>query len=228
MSTTNEPTKRTFEVLGSAETITLTDFRGIVAGYTGRDMAAVQHHIDELAAIGVAPPPEIPMFYPVDAELFDSCGEHPGSVNLTSGEIEPLYIRHNGRFYLGIGSDHTDRDLETKDIGASKRACPKPVAAQVVALDGLGSLCLDGCTARSWADGRPYQEGTLDGIRTPADIVELLLERTDIGDQDFLCLGGTLPLLDGKFIDGTEWRLELAFPDGTTLEHTYKMTKGTD
>jgi hypothetical protein len=226
MSTTNEPAERTFEVLGSGETITLTNFRGIVAGYTGRDMAAVQHHIDELAAIGVAPPPEVPMFYPVDAELFDSTGEHPASPNLTSGEIEPLYIRHDGRYYLGIGSDHTDRDLETEDIGASKRACPKPVAAQVIALDGLDSVSLDGCTARSWVDGRLYQEGSLDGIRTPADIVGLLLERTDIGDEDFLCLGGTLPLLDGKFVAGAVWRLELAFPDGTTLEHTYKMTKG--
>ena len=28
----------------------------IVAGWTGRDAAAVQHHIDELAAIGVKPP----------------------------------------------------------------------------------------------------------------------------------------------------------------------------
>jgi hypothetical protein len=56
--------------------------------------------------------------------------------------------------------------------------------------------------------------------------VELLLERTDVGDGDFVCLGGTLPLIDGKFTDGAVWRLELAFPDGTTLDHTYKMTKG--
>ncbi|NKX55739.1 DUF2848 family protein [Arthrobacter mobilis] len=221
-------TVRTFEVIGTGETITLTGFHGIVAGYTGRDLAAVQHHIDELAAIGVAPPPEVPMFYPVDAELFDSSGEHPGSANLTSGEIEPLYIRHHGRFYLGIGSDHTDRDLETEDIGASKRACPKPVSAQVIPVDSLESLSLDDCIARSWVDGRLYQEGSLAGIRTPADVVQLLLERTGIGDDDFLCLGGTLPLLDGTFAAGTVWHLELTFPDGTTLEHTYKMTKGTN
>ena len=28
----------------------------IVAGYTGRDRELVQHHIDELAAIGIPPP----------------------------------------------------------------------------------------------------------------------------------------------------------------------------
>ncbi|MCU1511536.1 MAG: hypothetical protein JWM01_1400 [Arthrobacter sp.] len=222
----NESASLTFEVAGSGKTITLTDFRSIVAGYTGRDMKAVQHHIDELAAIGIAPPPEVPMFYPVTADLFDSSGEHAASANLTSGEIEPLYIRHDGKFYLGIGSDHTDRDLEAEDIGASKQACPKPVSGQVIEVESLDELSLDGCTARSWVDGKLYQEGSLDGIRTPANVVELLLERTDVGDQDFLCLGGTLPLIDGKFTDGEVWRLELAFPDGTTLEHTYKMTKG--
>lgn len=216
----------TFEVVGSGESITLKRFRGIVAGYTGRDMAAVQHHIDELAAIGVAPPPEVPMFYPVPGELFDTSGEHDNSDALTSGEIEPLYIRHKGTYYLGIGSDHTDRDLETQDIGDSKRACPKPVSSQVIRVDDLESLSLDQCVARSWVDGSLYQEGALDGIRKPADVVGLLLERTDVEDEDFLCLGGTLPLLGGKFTNGTVWRLELQFPDGKKLEHTYKMTKG--
>jgi 4-hydroxyphenylacetate 3-monooxygenase len=216
----------TFEVIGSGETIRLEGFRGIVAGYTGRDMAAVQHHIDELAAIGVAPPPEVPMFYPVPRELFGTSGAHEDSDNLTSGEIEPLYIRHNGTFYLGIGSDHTDRDLESKDIGESKRACPKPVSSQVIRVDNLEALSLDDCIARSWVDGSLYQEGTLGGLRKPADVVGLLLQRTDVGDEDFLCLGGTLPLLGGKFTNGNVWRLELQFPDGTTIEHTYKMTKG--
>ena len=32
----------------------------IVAGYTARDREAVMHHIDELAAIGIPPPPTVP------------------------------------------------------------------------------------------------------------------------------------------------------------------------
>ena len=35
----------------------------VVAGWTGRDMSAVQHHIDELAAIGVPAPSTVPLFY---------------------------------------------------------------------------------------------------------------------------------------------------------------------
>ncbi|BCW52262.1 4-hydroxyphenylacetate 3-monooxygenase [Arthrobacter sp. 1088] len=216
----------TFRVVGTDKTITVSDFHAVVAGYTGRDPKAVQHHIDELAAIGVAPPPEVPMFYRMDSHLFDTSGEHDTSNNLTSGEIEPLYIRHDGKYYLGIGSDHTDRDIEAQDIGDSKRACPKPIASEVIEVPSLEDLDLDQCTARSWVDGELYQEGSLAGLRKPADVVEKLLARTDIGHSDFMCLGGTLPLLKGKFVDGTSWKVALSFPDGTRIEHNYKIKKG--
>ncbi|NKX53674.1 DUF2848 family protein [Arthrobacter mobilis] len=215
-----------FSVDGTGEEIVLSGFTAVVAGYTGRDLAAVQHHIDELAAIGVAPPPEIPMFYPMPPELFDTSGRHTGSEHLTSGEVEPVYIRHAGRYFLGIGSDHTDRDLETQDVAASKRACPKPVSRTVIAVDDLAALSLDECVARCWVDGDRYQEGTLSGLRTPKEIVDLFLERTGLGDDDFVCLGGTLPLLDGKFRAGTRWRVRLDLPGGRFLEHEYTMEKG--
>ncbi|MFL0713680.1 MAG: DUF2848 family protein [Microcella pacifica] len=166
------------------------------------------------------------MFYRTGPELFNASDEQTVSpVHLTSGEVEPLYIRHNGKYYLGIGSDHTDRDLETEDIGASKRACPKPVSPEVLRVSSIDELSLDDCTARSWVDGRLYQEGKLSGLRTPGDVVRLLLERTDVGETDFICLGGTIPLIHGDFVDGEVWRLELEFPDGTKLEHTYTTRK---
>ncbi|MCU1566820.1 MAG: hypothetical protein JWQ56_1757, partial [Pseudarthrobacter sp.] len=165
----------TFNVAGTGTggTIELTGFHAVVAGYTGRDAAGVQHHIDELAAIGVAPPPQVPMFYPVEGSTVSSSAEVTVAGDKTSGEIEPLYIRHRGRYYLGVASDHTDRYVETFDIGDSKRACPKPVAGTVIPVDDLQQLSLDDCRARSWVDGRLYQDGTLDGLRTPANVVEL-------------------------------------------------------
>lgn len=216
-----------FQVAGTGESITLDDFRGVVAGYTGRDAAAVQHHIDELAAIGVAPPPEVPMFYPVDAATVNSDAEYIDSANLTSGEIEPVYIRHDGVYYLGVGSDHTDRDLERTDIGDSKRACPKPVGRQVIRIGddaALAAFSLDDATARCSVDGRLYQEGTLSGLRTAHDIATRLIDRLELGDgDDFVCLGGTLPLLDGAFTAGEQWRVEIDLADGTRLSHDYRM-----
>jgi hypothetical protein len=102
----------------------------------------------------------------------------------------PLYIRHNGKSYLGIASDHTDRDLEAEDIGASKQACPKPVSGQVIAVDSLDGLSLDGCTARSWVDGKLYQEGSLDGIRTPPTSWNCYWKEPTSGTRISSALGG--------------------------------------
>ena len=37
----------------------------VIAGWTGRDAAAIQHHIDELQAIGVPPPSSVPLYYQI-------------------------------------------------------------------------------------------------------------------------------------------------------------------
>ena len=50
---------------------------------------------------------------------------------------------------------------------------------------------------------------------------------TDLADdEDFVCFAGTLPLLNGTFVPGNQWELELALPDGNTLRHTYRTQKG--
>ena len=39
-----------------------------------------------------------------------------------------------------------------------------------------------------------------------------------------MCFAGTLPLLDGKFVPGTDWEVGLTTPDGRVLHHTYTTT----
>ena len=84
----------------------------VVAGWTGRDAAAVTHHIEELSAIGVAPPSQVPLFYRVSNGLLTQAAEIQVLGQETSGEIEPLVIRAGGETWLGLASDHTDRALE--------------------------------------------------------------------------------------------------------------------
>ena len=211
-----------------SEPLVFNGFRCIVAGYTGRDEAKVQHHIDELAAIGVAPPPQVPMLYrmPDGAATTAERVSVPG--DNSSGEVEPVLIRHHGRSYLGIGSDHTDRTIETVDIGESKWVCPKPIGTQVVAVDDWSAFDWDACRARSWVDGTLYQDGPLAGLRRPDNLLAIVADRlTDLADdEDFVCFAGTLPLLDGTFVPGAAWVLELTLPDGRTLRHTYRTQKG--
>ena len=44
----------------------------VIAGWTGRDAAAMEAHIEELAALGVARPSASPLFYRVGASLLTS------------------------------------------------------------------------------------------------------------------------------------------------------------
>jgi hypothetical protein len=212
----------------SSDPLALNGFRCIVAGYTGRDEAQVRHHIDELAAIGVAPPPQVPMLYPMPDGAATTGADITVPGDNSSGEIEPVLIRHGGRCYLGVGSDHTDRTLETVDIGESKRVCPKPIGVNVVAVDDWSQFDWDTCRARSWVDGALYQDGLLAGLRRPDNLLAIIATRlTDLADdEDFVCFAGTLPLLDGTFVPGVAWDLELTLPDGQSLRHTYRTQKG--
>src|SRR5258706_7961571 len=84
----------------------------IIAGWTGRDKAAVEHHIAELAAIGVKRPRAIPCFYRLGANFLtlapplDVVGGH------SSGEMEVGLVAAPRTKYVGGGPDHTDPEGE--------------------------------------------------------------------------------------------------------------------
>src|ERR1700742_278071 len=93
----------------------------VVAGWTGRDTAAVEKHIRELEAIGVKRPKSTPIFYRNAASLLSTAdtievlGEH------SSGEIEFVLHAIGGELFIGVGSDHTDRKAETLNVSLSKQ-----------------------------------------------------------------------------------------------------------
>lgn len=215
-------------VMGSGDTLELNSPRTIIAGYTGRDEDAVREHIDELAAIGVTPPPQVPMFYTVEPASVTTHRELPVPGPHTSGELEPVMIRHDNQWFLGIGSDHTDRNLETVDIGDSKRACPKPVGTTVVAIDDWRTFDWDHCHAHALVDGQDYQDGSLAGLRLPHELLTTLEENLGDDGNDLIVFAGTIPLLSGTFVYGTTWEFTLTLPDGTALTHTYITTASTE
>lgn len=49
--------------LDDGRAIGLAPTRLVVAGWTGRDRAAIEHHIDELARLGVPRPSTVPLYY---------------------------------------------------------------------------------------------------------------------------------------------------------------------
>ncbi|QRP47083.1 DUF2848 family protein [Amycolatopsis sp. FDAARGOS 1241] len=192
--------------------------RIVVAGYTAKDEAAVEHHIAELAAIGVPRPATVPAYYVLDADLLTTAPVIEVSSAATSGEVEPVVIRHDGRYYLGVGSDHTDRDLERTDIELSKAACPKPLGEQVVE---LSTVDWNDLAAESRVDEKLYQQGSVESLRHPTDTLSRMPGGVDDGG-DLVLYCGTLALLGGEFGYGTRWRLDLRLPGGPTLSHVYE------
>jgi len=156
-----------FDLDGAGEAdIALT--KAVVAGWTARDPAQVAHHIAELAAIGVAAPSATPLFYRVAPGLLTQADEIAVLGGRTSGEAEPMLLRHGGALWLGLASDHTDRALEAWSVAHSKQVCAKPVARALWPLAALAGR-LDALMLRSWIDEGAgwtlYQEGPLALIR---------------------------------------------------------------
>lgn len=148
--------------------LTVAPGRLVIAGWTGRDAVAIEHHIEELAALGVPRPSSVPLYYRVGAALLTQSATIEVLGGDSSGEVEPVLFFASGEWWLTVGSDHTDRRVETYSVAVSKQLCPKPVATTAwrwrdVAgrQDGLG-LC-----SRILEDGRwvDYQSGGLHAIR---------------------------------------------------------------
>ena len=155
--------------------MTLNITQGVIAGWTGRDPVARDHHIKELEALGIAPPASTPIYYRCAARRITTAGSIECTGTDSSGEVEFVLFAVGGRTLVGVGSDHTDRKVETYNITVSKQMCDKPVAPVLWDLAEIEGHW-DQIILRSWAtiDGERvlYQEGTLSGMLPVADLIQ--------------------------------------------------------
>ena len=99
----------------------------VIAGWTGRDEAALRRHIRELEELGVKPPKTTPIFYRVAADLITQASAIQVSGPDTSGEVEFVLLARADGLWVTVGSDHTDRKAETVGVSLSKQLCAKPI-----------------------------------------------------------------------------------------------------
>jgi hypothetical protein len=164
----------------------------IVAGWTGRDEAALRHHIEELAAIGVPRPSSVPVFYRngvsniVQASRLEVLGPD------TSGEVEPVIVALADGLWIGLGSDHTDRKAETMGIALSKQLCGKVMGPTLWRLDEITDHW-DAIMIRAFAtiDGARtlYQEGPLAAMRHPDDLIRRYTDGKGLAGQTIMFCG---------------------------------------
>lgn len=198
-----------------------------IAGWTGRDQAAVEKHIRELEELGVPRPATTPIFYRVSASLATTDDAIEVLGDSSSGEVEPIVVSLDGELWLGIGSDHTDRKAETYGVSLSKQMCPKPLGPTLWRFEDVSDR-LDSLELRAFATQdsgrRLYQEGTLESIRPIAQLLEL----SGVGanpPEGFVMFCGTLPAIGGV-APASEFEMELRDPaTGNALRTTYSIRK---
>ncbi|BAM86481.1 conserved hypothetical protein [Bradyrhizobium oligotrophicum S58] len=211
---------------GEASRQTIALSRLVIAGWTGRDPVARDKHIAELEELGIARPATTPIYYEVAASRLTTAESIEVSGGDSSGEVEFVLVKSGGRLLVGVGSDHTDRKVETYNITVSKQMCDKPVAPELWLVDDVAAHW-DQLLLRAYAtiDGERvlYQEGALSGMLAPSDLIARrygdagLPEGTAMFGGTFAAKGGIRP--------ADRFEFELADPVlDRVIRHGYAVT----
>jgi hypothetical protein len=197
----------------------------VIAGWTGRNVEALEAHIRELEALGVKRPKSVPVFYRVAASLLTQSDSIQVMENDSSGEVEfVLYVMPDG-VWVGVGSDHTDRKAETIGVTLSKQMCAKPVSSTIWRFDEVAPHW-DRLMLRSYIrQGKErvlYQEGLVAAMRSPDELMTLYGGGKQLAPGTAM-FGGTLAV-HGGIRSSEVFEMELEDPVlGRTISHRYRI-----
>jgi hypothetical protein len=192
----------------------------ILAGWTGRDRAALQAHIDELEKLGIKRPASLPVFYRVAAARLTRAGAIEVCGGDSSGEAEFVLIRANGGLWVGAGSDHTDRKVESYGITVSKQMYEKPMAGGLWSYADVAGHW-DELRLRAWADDELYQEAPVSTMLGPEELIAAYSGKSGGLAEGTVMFSGTIST-KGGLRPAEHFRFELEDPVlGRALRHEY-------
>jgi Protein of unknown function (DUF2848) len=205
--------------------LTLAIDQAVIAGWTGRDPLARDKHIAELEALGIARPASTPIFYRVAARRLTTADSIEVSGDDSSGEVEFVLIGWQGHIFVGCGSDHTDRKVESYGVTVSKQMCDKPIAPVLWELeDVIGHWDRMILRAHAVIGGERvlYQEGTLAGMLHVQDLIARGFGHTGLPDGCAM-FGGTFAA-KGGIRPASRFEFELEDPVlKRTIRHGYDV-----
>ena len=196
----------------------------VIAGWTGRNLPALEAHIKELEALGVKRPKSVPIFYRNAAALLTTGPAIEAVGDKSSGEVEFVLFALDDGMWIGVGSDHTDRKAETINVSLSKQMCGKPVSSKLWRYDEVKPHW-EKLTLRSFVfDGgkrRLYQEGPVCNMRSPEELIKLYTGGDKLASGTAMFCGTFA--VHGGFSYGGTFEMELDDPVlGRKLTHSYK------
>ena len=195
-------------------------------GSATRDPDTAVAHQQEVAKSGIHIAFDIPAprIYPIANHALTLHDELGVQCEQTSGEVEIVMVLAD-QLYVGVGSDHTDRAVETVSILASKQDCANHLAPILWPYSEIKDHW-DDCVLRSWVDGRLYQEVGVKAFLEPENMIALLRERvSDVPDKNIVLYSGTIVSVDKKLGFGSRWRYQIEDPTAERLiEAEYAVT----
>lgn len=197
----------------------------VIAGWTSRDPVEVEAHIKELEKIGVAPPASTPIFYRVAASRATTSDVIEASGSASSGEVEFVVLALDDELWVGVGSDHTDREVEAFGVTVSKQMCDKPIAPTFWPYSEVAAHW-DRLILRSYISERgasvAYQEGPVNAMLPPEDLIARFTGGSPLPNGTMMFCG-TLAA-SGGVRSADRFRFELADPElGRTISHEYTV-----
>ena len=197
----------------------------VIAGWTGRNVAALEAHIKELEAIGVKRPKTVPIFYRVASSLLSTATFIEVMADKSSGEVEFVLFALDDGLWLGLGSDHTDRKAETVGVTLSKQLCGKPVGMTLWRYDEVKPHW-DKLVLRSFVpEGgkrRLYQEGPVTNMRSPEELIKLYTGGDKLAPGTAMFCGTFA--VHGEISYSGRFEMELEDPVlGRKLTHGYEI-----
>ncbi|TAJ26393.1 MAG: DUF2848 domain-containing protein [Reyranella sp.] len=210
---------------GAVEKVSVDIENLVIAGWTGRDVTALNHHIEELKAIGVQPPSRVPIYYRAAAQMLTQADRIQVLGDESSGEVEPVLVGAADRLWVTVGADHTDRKVESYGIAVSKQMCAKPIGRAAWRFEEVEPHW-DRLMLRSFIreGGKRvlYQDGPLAKIRDPRELIFGWKDekRLPMGTVMFC---GTMPAI-GAIRSSSRFEMELDDPVlGRKITHAYEI-----
>ena len=172
----------------------------VIAGWTGSDREAMEKHMLELEEIGIQRPSTAPCFYRASTQQLTTENRIQVIGDDSSGEVEFFLLSLEDGLWVGVGSDHTDRAVETYDVAVSKQMCAKPVGSLLWRYSDIADhwdelqLC---STVTIDGEAVPYQEGSIANMLPPERLMELYTGSVNGLAPGTLMFCGTLAVIGG-------------------------------
>ena len=210
---------------GRNEKVELPVARVYNTGSATRDPEAARAHQEEVAKIGISIAFDVPSprIYPVAPTQLVTDDEIEVLHDRTSGEAEVVLLQVEDELYVGVGSDHTDRALETISIPWSKQSCPNVMAPRIWRWEDVADRW-DECVLSCEIDGRLYSTVEVNVFLRPHDMLAQIAERVDLPDDGFALFCGSYASVDKTMRYGDVCTIRLDHPDtDMSIEHSYRV-----